>query len=72
MKDEQKSKKELIAEIKEMRSLVMNLSEVQDVVVNERRKSQEKQLQFLQNGIPWSFRSFRKEPEVQYCKTAQG
>ncbi len=51
MKDEQKSKKELIAEIKEMRSLVMNLSEVQDVVVNERRKSQEKQLQFLQNAI---------------------
>ena len=51
MKDEQKTKKELLAEIKEMRSLVMNLSEVQDVVVNERRKSQEKQLQFLQNAI---------------------
>ena len=51
MKDEQKTKKELIAEIKEMRSLVMNLSEVQDVVANERRKSQEKQLQFLQNAI---------------------
>ena len=51
MKDEQKTKKELIAEIKEMRSLVMNLSEVQDVVVNERRKRQENQLQIYQNAI---------------------
>lgn len=51
MKDEQKTKKELIAELNEMRSLVKDLSEVQDIVSSERRKSQEKQLQFLQNAI---------------------
>lgn len=51
MNDERKSKKELINELREMRSLVAEFSEVQDVVTNERRKSQEKQLQFLQNAL---------------------
>jgi PAS domain S-box-containing protein len=51
MKDERKTKKDLIAELNEMRSLVKDLSEVQDVVVSERRKRQEKQLKFLQNAV---------------------
>ncbi len=51
MNDERKSKKELIAELRKMRAVAAELSTVQEAVSGERRKSQDKQLKFLQNAI---------------------